>query len=93
VRLRTLGVFCLNPPVLHLLNRVLASVLCIVYWEHQQLQKQISEQTKQTRLYADYDMNATFDRLFDQSNEACVGLLILNCPLVAIASATAGLSW
>jgi hypothetical protein len=39
------------------------------YWEHQQLQKQISEQTKQTRLYADYDMNATFDRLFDQSNE------------------------
>jgi hypothetical protein len=26
------------------------------YWEHQQLQKQISEQTKQTRLYADYDI-------------------------------------
>jgi F0F1-type ATP synthase membrane subunit b/b' len=39
------------------------------YWEHQQLQKQISEQTKQTRLYAGYDMNATFDRLFNQSNE------------------------
>jgi hypothetical protein len=43
--------------------------LCHAYWEHQQLQKQISEQTKQTRLYADYDMNATFDRLFNQSNE------------------------
>jgi hypothetical protein len=36
------------------------------YWEHQQLQKQISEQTKQTRLYADYDMNATFDRLVEE---------------------------
>jgi hypothetical protein len=39
------------------------------YWEHQQLQKQINEQTKKAQLYAGFDMNATFDRLFNQSNE------------------------
>jgi hypothetical protein len=37
--------------------------------EHQQLQRQISEQTKKAQLYAGFDMNATFDRLFNQSNE------------------------
>jgi hypothetical protein len=33
------------------------------YWEHQQLQRQISEQTKKAQLYAGFDMNATFDQL------------------------------
>jgi hypothetical protein len=40
--------------------------------EHQQLQRQISEQTKKAQLYAGFDMNATFDRLFNQSNASCI---------------------
>ncbi|VVM19349.1 hypothetical protein BSPWISOXPB_10612 [uncultured Gammaproteobacteria bacterium] len=58
-------------PNIRFLDPAMSSPITLgdAYWEHQQLQKQISEQTKQTRLYADYDMNATFDRLFDQSNE------------------------
>ena len=39
------------------------------YWEHQKLQRQIIERTKKAELYAGFDMNATFERLFNQSNE------------------------
>jgi hypothetical protein len=42
---------------------VVVSLFCVdAYWEHQQLQRQISEQTKKAQLYAGFDMNATFDR-------------------------------
>jgi hypothetical protein len=43
------------------------------YWEHQQLQKQISEQTKKAQLYANFDMNATFVGLLDSSVVPCTG--------------------
>jgi hypothetical protein len=54
-----IDLWCLTP-----LNPI---TLGDAYWEHQQLQKQINEQTKKAQLYAGFDMNATFDQLFNQS--------------------------